>query len=88
MKLFIACDHAGIELKDEIKKYLSEKGYDVADLGINTGEKIDIDLVTYGSGKKVKWVCSKCGYVWVKEIHSRTIYKSKCPFCKRVNRKK
>ena len=55
---------------------------------LNTGEKIDIDLVTYGSGKKVKWVCSKCGYVWVKEIHSRTIYKSKCPFCKRVNRKK
>lgn len=53
MKLFIACDHAGIELKDEIKKYLSEKGYDVADLGINTGEKIDYPISAEMVARKV-----------------------------------
>ena len=53
MKLFIACDHAGIELKDEIKKYLSEKGYDVADLGINTGEKIDYPISAERVARKV-----------------------------------
>lgn len=41
MKLFIACDHAAIEMKDEIFAYLTEKGYDITDLGIHVGEKID-----------------------------------------------
>ncbi len=41
MKIYIACDHAAIEMKNEIAQYLSEKGYDVSDLGIGTGEKID-----------------------------------------------
>ena len=41
MKLYIACDHAAIEMKNEIANYLREKSYDVEDLGINEGEKID-----------------------------------------------
>ena len=41
MKLYIACDHAAIEMKNELVQYLSEKSYDVTDLGINEGEKID-----------------------------------------------
>lgn len=41
MKLYIACDHAAIDMKDEIAAYLTEKGYDVTDLGIHIGEKID-----------------------------------------------
>lgn len=41
MKLYIACDHAAIDMKNEIAAYLTEKGYDVTDLGIHTGEKID-----------------------------------------------
>lgn len=41
MKLYIACDHAAVEMKNEIAAYLTEKGHDVQDLGINEGEKID-----------------------------------------------
>ena len=41
MKLYIACDHAAIEMKNEIANYLRGKSYDVEDLGINEGEKID-----------------------------------------------
>ena len=37
--------------------------------------------VTYGSGKKVWWVCSKCGYEWQARIECRTINKTNCPVC-------
>ncbi len=41
MKLFIGCDHAAVEMKNEICEYLRAGGYDVCDLGIGLGEKID-----------------------------------------------
>lgn len=42
MKVFFACDHAGIELKDELCTYTNEKeGFEGVDIGIHTGEKID-----------------------------------------------
>lgn len=37
--------------------------------------------VSYGSGAIVKWVCSKCGYKWSREIRARTIGKRGCPEC-------
>ena len=33
MKIHIATDHAGLELKNTIRDYLKEKGYDVRDHG-------------------------------------------------------
>lgn len=41
MKIAIACDHGGLNLKNEIKKYLIENGYDVKDFGCNTPESCD-----------------------------------------------
>ena len=41
MKLYVATDHAGFELKDEIKKYLTEKGHQVHDCGALTHESGD-----------------------------------------------
>lgn len=41
MKLFIGCDHAAIDMKNEICDYLRASGYEVNDLGIQQGEKID-----------------------------------------------
>jgi len=53
MKLYIACDHAAIGMKNEITAYLREKSYDVEDLGINEGEKIDYPVAAEKVAKKV-----------------------------------
>lgn len=41
MVLAIGSDHAGYEMKEEIKKYLEEKGYEVKDYGTNSTESCD-----------------------------------------------
>ncbi|MBF0273842.1 MAG: ribose 5-phosphate isomerase B [Nitrospinae bacterium] len=41
MALFLASDHGGFELKEEIKKYLDTNKIDYKDLGTNTSESVD-----------------------------------------------
>lgn len=41
MKIAIASDHAGFLYKEEIKKFLSDKGYDVFDFGTDSVESCD-----------------------------------------------
>lgn len=41
MRIAIASDHAAIELKAELKEWLLELGYEVADLGPHSGESVD-----------------------------------------------
>lgn len=41
MKIYLAGDHAGFELKEIIKKYLAEKGYEVEDCGAYEMNPID-----------------------------------------------
>ncbi|MBL4576873.1 MAG: ribose 5-phosphate isomerase B [Flavobacteriales bacterium] len=40
-KLAIGCDHAGYELKETLKKYMEEKGYDMEDHGTYSDESTD-----------------------------------------------
>ena len=49
MKIAIASDHTGVELKSEIIKYLKELGHEVYDFGTNSKESIDYPIY----GKKV-----------------------------------
>lgn len=37
--------------------------------------------VSYGSSKKVNWICSKCGHKWEATISNRTNRHSQCPKC-------
>jgi len=41
MKVYLAADHAGFNLKEEIKKFLIGKGYEVEDCGAFSFEKGD-----------------------------------------------
>jgi len=41
MKLVIGSDHGGFRLKEHLKKYLKDKGYDVLDVGTYSSESCD-----------------------------------------------
>ena len=41
MRIALAADHAGYELKDELAAWLREAGHEIADLGTNGPESVD-----------------------------------------------
>ena len=41
MNILLSNDHAGTELKKEVKKFLESKGYNVNNLGEDLGESVD-----------------------------------------------
>jgi ribose 5-phosphate isomerase B len=41
MKLAIACDHAGFEMKQKLIEYLGIKGYEIKDFGAFSAESVD-----------------------------------------------
>ena len=45
MKIAVASDHGGYELKEEIVKYLKEKGYDFIDFGCFSPESVDYPVM-------------------------------------------
>lgn len=53
MKIYLASDHAGFELKEKVKNFLKENGYDVEDCGAHTFDKNDDypDFISKAAGK-------------------------------------
>ena len=47
MKIGMACDHAGTELKEEIKNYLQSEGHEVIDFGTDNQESCDLSDCVY-----------------------------------------
>ncbi len=41
MKVALACDHGGLQLKDAIKGHLEKNGYEVEDYGTYNGDSVD-----------------------------------------------
>lgn len=41
MKIYLATDHAGFELKEKVREFLKQKGYEVEDCGAFSYEKTD-----------------------------------------------
>ena len=39
--IVIGCDHAAFVLKEKLKQYLQEKGYDVTDVGVDSEQSVD-----------------------------------------------
>jgi ribose 5-phosphate isomerase B len=52
-KLAIASDHAGFEYKEEIKRHLEERGYDVKDFGTDSNQSVDYPLFIRPAAKCV-----------------------------------
>lgn len=53
MKIAMACDHGGLELKESIKKYVEEQGIEVVDLGTNTTDSVDYPAYGKACGEAV-----------------------------------
>ncbi len=53
MKIALAADHGGFELKEKVKAYLQDKDYDVLDLGCNTDESVDYPSYGKACGEAV-----------------------------------
>ena len=54
MKIAIASDHGGFELKESIKKHLEEVGgYEITDYGTYTSESVDYAAIAYKVGMAV-----------------------------------
>lgn len=49
----IACDHAGFELKEKVKSYLSSRGYEVKDYGTNSSESVDYPDIVHPLGRDI-----------------------------------
>lgn len=41
MRVALAADHGGLELKNSIRSWLEKAGYSVEDFGVHTGESVD-----------------------------------------------
>lgn len=41
MKIVLACDHGGFELKEAVREHLTKKGYDVNDIGVYNTNSVD-----------------------------------------------
>lgn len=53
MKIALASDHGGFELKETIKDHLKGKGYEVVDLGTNSPDSVDYPVYGKACGEAV-----------------------------------
>ena len=63
MRLAIASDHGGFELKEIVKKHLEERGLEVADLGTNSDASVDYPVYGKACGEAVASGEADCGIV-------------------------
>lgn len=63
MKLAIAADHGGFELKEKIRAYLEEKGVSILDLGTGSCESVDYPYFGKACGEAVASGKAEAGIV-------------------------
>lgn len=61
MKIAIASEHAGYDLKEKLVEYLRNKGFEVDDLGAQSDEAIDYPFIASGLAEKVMNAEYDCG---------------------------
>ena len=78
MKVYLAADHAGFKLKEEIKKYLLSQNHDVEDCGAFTFEKDDdYPVLISKAAEKVSQDPQSKGVVFGKSGAGETIVANK-----------
>ena len=64
MKILLASDHGGLELKDYIKGYVEKKGYEVLDIGTNSSDSVDYSDFGGEAGKRIIAGDADCGIIF------------------------
>lgn len=90
MKIAIASDHGGYQLKEEVKKYLEDRGIEILDLGTNSEESVDYPEYGHACGEVVASgkadrgiVC--CGTGIGISIAANKVKGVRCALCTDVN---
>ncbi|MBM4175452.1 MAG: ribose 5-phosphate isomerase B [Ignavibacteria bacterium] len=63
-KIAVGCDHTGYRVKEEVKKFLLEKGYQVEDVGTYSEEPCDYPEFAYAVALSVKNLISDRGIIF------------------------
>jgi len=63
MRIAIASDHGGFQLKEIVKAHLKERGMDIADLGTNSDASVDYPVYGRACGEAVAGGEADCGIV-------------------------
>ena len=77
MKIAIGADHGGYKLKEEIKKYLEEKGIEYRDFGTNSEERVDYPIIAKEVCKSVQNKEADLGIVICKTGYGMSIVANK-----------
>lgn len=60
MKIAVCCDHGGLALKNAVKKYLEENGYEIADFGTTSENSCDYpDFALLAAEAVAKGECAR-----------------------------
>ena len=63
MNILVSNDHAGVQLKNEVKSFLEDKGYVVENLGDNSGESVDYTDMIHPLAKEISENKDKKGII-------------------------
>ena len=63
MSILVSNDHAGVQLKNEVKSFLEDKGYVVENLGDNSGESVDYPDIIHPLAKEISENKDKKGII-------------------------
>ena len=63
MNILVSNDHAGVQLKNEVKSFLEDKGYVVENLGDNFGESVDYPDIIHPLAKEISENKDKKGII-------------------------
>lgn len=77
MKIAIGADHGGYKLKEEIKKYLTDKEIEYVDFGTNSEERVDYPVIAKNVCKSVQEKQADFGIIICKTGYGMSIVANK-----------
>lgn len=77
MKIAIGADHGGYKLKEEIKKYLTDKEIEYVDFGTNSEERVDYPVIAKNVCKSIQEKQADFGIVICKTGYGMSIVANK-----------